>query len=69
MNFNERQIIQQAERRLDGWTEEDGFMHLDTSSPSEYEPEPIIAVLAADPYSEEIKKIFKDQRQKGNYDK
>ncbi len=54
---------------MDGWTEEDGFMHLDTSSPSEYEPEPIIAVLGADPNSEEIKKIFEDQRQKGNYDK
>ncbi|MBG1271995.1 hypothetical protein [Nostoc sp. WHI] len=61
MNFNERQIIQQAKRRLDGWTEEDGCMYLDDSSPDEYEPEPIIAVLGADPNSEEIKKIFEDQ--------
>ncbi|MHC5770725.1 MAG: hypothetical protein ACYTXI_35130 [Nostoc sp.] len=61
MNFNERQIIQQAERHLDGWTTEDGCMYLDDSSPDEYEPEPIIAVLGADPNSEEIKKIFEDQ--------
>ncbi|MBD2527656.1 hypothetical protein [Nostoc sp. FACHB-133] len=46
---------------FDEWTEEDGFMYLDTSSPSEYEPEPIIALLGVDPNSEEAKKVFEDQ--------
>ncbi|MBD2243214.1 hypothetical protein [Nostoc sp. FACHB-888] len=40
MNFNERQFIQETERRLDGWTREDGCIYLDDSSPDGYEPVP-----------------------------